>query len=45
MLFPSVGSQIITEPASPEDFHGMEVKNVSRDRVNVTGFGEMARGE
>jgi hypothetical protein len=38
MLFPRVGSQINIEPGSPEDFHVMEVKNASRDEVNVTGF-------
>src|SRR5215472_5884246 len=36
------GSQIFTEPASLEDFHVMEVKNVSRDEcglfpVNIKG--------
>ena len=31
-MFPRVGSQTFTEPASPEDFHVMEVKNVSRER-------------
>jgi len=35
-MFPRVGSQIINEPGSPEDFHVMEVKNVSRDWMNVT---------
>jgi hypothetical protein len=42
MPFPRVGSQIIIEPGSPEDFHVMEVKNVSRDGLNLTAFEEMA---
>jgi hypothetical protein len=37
-MFPQVGSQILIETGSPEDFHVMEVKNVSRDRLSVTGF-------
>ena len=37
-MFPRVGSQILTEPGSPENFHDMEVKNVSRDGLSVTGF-------
>jgi len=41
-MFPSVGSQILIEPGSPEDFHVMEVKNVSRDGLSVTDFGEIA---
>jgi hypothetical protein len=40
-MFPWVGSQILIEPA-PEDFHVMEVKNVSRDGLSVTDFGEIA---
>jgi hypothetical protein len=28
-MFPRVGFQILIEPGSPEDFHVMEVKNVS----------------
>ncbi len=43
-MFPRVGSKIFTEPGSPEDFHVMEVKNVSRDEVNVAGFGGIASG-
>jgi hypothetical protein len=39
---PQVVSQILIEPGSPEDFHVMEVKNVSRDGLSVTGFGEIA---
>jgi len=27
LLFPRIGSQIIIEPGSPEDFHVMEVQN------------------
>jgi hypothetical protein len=30
-MFPQAGSQILTGPGPPEDFHVMEVKNVSRD--------------
>jgi len=41
-MFPSVGSQILTEPGSPEDFHVMEVKNVSSDDVRLSYFGGMA---
>jgi hypothetical protein len=41
-MFPKAGSQILTEPGSPEDFHVMEVKNVSRDGLSVTGFGKIA---
>ena len=37
-MFPSIGSQILIEPGSLEDFHVMEVKNVSRDGVSVTCF-------
>jgi hypothetical protein len=37
-MFPSVGSQILSEPDSPEDFQVMEVKNVSRDGVRVSCF-------
>jgi hypothetical protein len=44
-MFPQVGSQIIIEPGSPEDFHVMEVRNISRDRLNVAGFGGIARGK
>ncbi len=42
MLFPRVGSQILIEPGSPEDFHVMEVKNVSRDGLSVSHFEEIA---
>src|SRR5512138_3601102 len=42
-MFPRVGSQISTEPGSPEDFHVMEVKNVSRDRLSMAGYGAGAR--
>ena len=41
-MFPRVGSQILTEPGSPEDFHVMEVKNVSRDAVSLACFEEIA---
>jgi len=44
-MFPWVGSQIIIEPGSPEDFHVMEVKNVSRDRWNVTSLVAIASRE
>jgi hypothetical protein len=44
-MFPWVGSQIIIEPRSPEDFHVMEVKNVSRDIMNLTALGAMASGK
>ena len=44
-MFPRVGSQIIIEPGSPEDFHVMEVKNVSRDGLNMTGSRAMASGK
>jgi hypothetical protein len=44
-MFPRAGSQILTEPSSPEDFHVVEVKNISRDRRNVAGFGKIARGK
>jgi hypothetical protein len=44
-MFPCVGFQIFIEPGSPEDFHVMEVENVSRDALNVTGFGAIASGE
>jgi hypothetical protein len=44
-MFPRVGSQILIEPGSPEDFHVMEVKNVPSDRRNVTGFRAKARLE
>jgi hypothetical protein len=37
-MFPHPGFQILTEPGSPEDFHVMEVKNVSRDGVRVSCF-------
>lgn len=42
-MFPLVGSQILCEPGSPEDFQVMEVKNVSRDTVSVTRFCGIAR--
>ena len=42
-MFPSVGSQTFIEPGSPEDFHMMEVKNVSRDSASVTSFSGIAR--
>jgi hypothetical protein len=35
---PVVGSQILSELGSPEDFHVMEAQNVSKDGVNVTRF-------
>ena len=38
IMFPRAGSQILSEPGSPEDFHVMEVKNISGNEVNVTGF-------
>ncbi len=41
-MFPRVGSQTFTEPGSPEDFHLMEVKNVSRDSLSVTSFRRIA---
>jgi hypothetical protein len=41
-MFPHAGSQIVKEPGSLEDFHVMEVKNVSRDGGMVAGFGTMA---
>jgi hypothetical protein len=41
-MFPRAGSQIFTEPGSPEDFHPMKSENVSRDEVNVTGFSRIA---
>ncbi|SPE55391.1 hypothetical protein SBV1_220008 [Verrucomicrobia bacterium] len=44
-MFPRVGSQILIEPGSPEDFHVMEVKNVSKDALNVTCFGTIASGK
>jgi hypothetical protein len=44
-MFPRAGFQIFTETDSPEDFHVMEVKNVSRDRQNVTRPGRIASGE
>jgi len=44
-MFPGAGSQIIIESGSPEDFHVMEVKNVSRDVVNLAAFGAMASGK
>jgi hypothetical protein len=45
MSFPLIGSQIITEPGSPEDFRIMEVKNVSRDSVTVTAFLRISKGQ
>jgi len=44
-MFPRIGSQILIEPGSPEDFHVMEVKNVSRDASNVGGFEKIARSK
>jgi hypothetical protein len=44
-MFPRTGSQIIIEPSSPVDFHVMEVKNVSKDRLTVTAFAGIARGK
>jgi hypothetical protein len=41
-MFPHAGFQILIEPGSPEDFHVMEVKNVSRDGLSVRDFGEIA---
>ena len=41
-MFPRAGSQILIEPGSLEDFHVMEVKNVSRDGLSVRDFGEIA---
>ncbi len=38
IMSPPAGSQISIEPGSPEDFHVMEVKNVSSDGVNVIVF-------
>jgi hypothetical protein len=43
-MFPRAGSQIFTEPGSPEDFHVMEPRNVSRDAENVTAFRGRASG-
>ena len=34
-MFPASGFQIIIEAGSPEDFHVVEVRNVSRDGLNV----------
>jgi hypothetical protein len=42
-MFPRAGFQIIIESGSPEDFHVMEVKNVSRDGLSVTDSGAGAR--
>ena len=42
MPFPQIGSQIIIEQGSPEDSHVMEVKNVSTDPLNLTGFMRIA---
>jgi hypothetical protein len=42
-MFPRVGFQILSEQGSPEDFHVMEVENVSRDEATVTGFEGIAR--
>ncbi len=44
-MFPRLGSQILIGPSPPEDFHVMEVKNVSRDARNVAGFERIARGK
>ena len=41
-MFPPSGFQIIIEPGSPEDFHVVEVKNVSRDGLNVACLVGMA---
>jgi hypothetical protein len=41
-MFPHAGSQILTGRRPPEDFHVMEVKNVSRDELSVMDFGEIA---
>jgi hypothetical protein len=41
-MFPRAGSQILIEPGSLEDFHVMEVKNVSRDGLSVSCFEEIA---
>ena len=42
-MFPSIGSQIFTEAGSRENFHVMEVKNVSRDPLIVTPLEGIAR--
>ncbi len=44
-MFPRVGSQILIGPGPPEDFHVMEVKNLSRQGLNVARFGAGARME
>jgi hypothetical protein len=44
-MFPQVGSQIFSEPASLEASNVMEVKNASRDKMSVAGFGAKARKE
>ena len=43
-MFPRVGSQIFNESHSPEDFHVMEVENLSRDYLTVTGLPAIASG-
>jgi hypothetical protein len=42
-MFPRAGSQILIEPGSPEDFHVMEVKGLSTDRMSVADFAASAR--
>jgi hypothetical protein len=44
-MFPHAGSQILIEPGSLEDFHVMEVKNVSRAGLSVKDFRGRARME
>jgi hypothetical protein len=41
-MFPPSGFQIIIEPGSTEDFHVVEVRNVSRDELNVACLVGMA---
>jgi hypothetical protein len=45
ILFPRIGSQIIIEPGSPEEFHVMEVKKQSSDELNVARFRAIASGK
>jgi hypothetical protein len=43
-MFPWVGSQTFKELNSPEDFHVMEVENLSRDGLTLPGLAAIASG-